>query len=114
MPDLLAGVSRNQGRRWTTDEHTRSSIAAMLAAVRASGDDPGGATTAALGQRLRELANGLIAGCRMSGPEHDALHDYLEVLLPRLAAMGGADAALAAAARQDVVAILARFQDYFE
>jgi len=112
--DPLAALQLDAGKRWASDDHTKKSIAAMSAAVQAAASDLAPAATQALGKQLQELANQLIAGCTMTGPEHDALHIYLGALLPALPAMAAADAAAALTARQQVAAILARFPDYFQ
>ena len=78
----------------------------------AATDTPAG--TAPLGKQLQDLGNTLIAGCTMKGPEHEALHTYLGVLLPSIQAMAGADAGAALAARKETAAILTRFPDYFQ
>jgi len=112
--DPLAALQLDGGKRWASDDHTRKSIAAMTAAMQDAASDMAPAATTALGKRLQELGNELIAGCTMKGPEHDALHMYLGALLPALQTMAGADAAAARAARQEVTTILGRFGDYFQ
>ena len=112
--DPLATLQLDAGKRWSSDDHTRKSVAEMLAAVKAAADDMSPGRTASLGKQLQDLGNKLIAGCTMQGREHEALHAYLGVLLPRIQITTGADAAAALAARGETAAILARFQDYFQ
>jgi hypothetical protein len=111
--DPLAFLSKNDGQPWSADEHTRTTIAAMAAAVRDATPDPSPARTAELGKQLQELRDRLFAGCTMTGPAHDALHGYLGVLLPAVQAMTGADVAAAQQARAEVAALLPRFAEYF-
>ena len=112
--DPLAALQLDAGRRWSSDDHTRKSIAAMLAAVKSATDDMSPARTASLGKQLQDLGNTLVSGCTMHGREHEALHTYLGVLLPGIQVMTGADAAAALAARTETAAVLARFPDYFQ
>jgi hypothetical protein len=111
--DPLTFLSKDAGKPWTTDAHTRATIAAMAAAVSDAAGDVSPARTAALGQRLQELRDQLFAGCTMEGPAHDALHGYLGVLLPAVQAMTGTDAAAAQRARTEVAALLPRFGEFF-
>lgn len=112
--DPLAAMQLENGKRWTSDDHTRQSIAAMRAVVNASASDLSPTRTTSLGKQLQELADKLIQGCTMTGLAHNALHTYLGVLLPGLQRMAGADAEAAGLARTEVTAVLARFTDYFQ
>ena len=40
--DPLAALQLDAGKRWSSDDHTRKSVAAMLAAVTAATDTPAG------------------------------------------------------------------------
>jgi hypothetical protein len=113
-PDPLAALSLDGGKRWTGDEHTHKYIAAMADAVQAASGDQTPAATQALGRQLQEHVDALVAGCRMQGKDHDALHVYLGALLPAVEAMTARDAAAALAARERAAAIVARFGDYFQ
>ena len=62
---------------------------------------------------MQELLDQLVAGCKMQGPAHDALHVYLSALMPRVGEMRGSDAAAAARARDEVARLLDRFGAYF-
>lgn len=112
--DLLAVVPKDAGKAWAADAHTREQIGAMAAAVQAAAGDASQQATQALGKRLQEIAGKLMAGCTMGGAAHEALHEYLGVLLPRLTAMTGPDAAAAQQARGEVAAVLGRFGEYFQ
>jgi len=111
-PDLLAAVPRNAGKTWEVDAHTRRVAQAMQDAVRAP-PPTNAAGTRALGERLQELLQQLIAGCTMQGPAHDALHAYLGALMPRVDTMHGSDPEAASRAQREVLEILRRFGDYF-
>src|SRR5690606_4266181 len=74
--DLLDSLSLDNGARWQADEHTRRSIAEMIESTRRVEAQRDPATTAVLGRELQEQLEGLIAGCTMEGPAHEALHVY--------------------------------------
>jgi hypothetical protein len=112
--DPLAGLTLDAGKRWLADDHTRKGIAALRGAVRAAAADASPQATAALGKRLQDLGDQLIAGCTMAGPAHDALHHYLGILLPGIHRMTENDANAARQARQDVAVVLDRFGGFFE
>ncbi|HEX6810422.1 MAG TPA: hypothetical protein VF384_02260 [Planctomycetota bacterium] len=112
--DPLAALQLDAGKRWISDDHTRTSLAGMRAAVQAAAGDPSRERTIALGKQLQDLGDRLVAGCTMTGPAHDALHHYLGVLLPDIHRMTGSDFEAARQARREVAAILDRFGDYFQ
>ena len=113
-PDPLAFMQLDGGKRWPVDQHTRESIAAMNAAVKAAVGDASPSRTEALGKQIQDLGERLVQGCTMTGAAHDALHGYLGVLLPAVRRMAGDDPGMASTARAEVASVLARFGTWFE
>ncbi len=101
--------------RWLADAHTHDAVAKLRAAyaqhpVRA----PAVAEYHALGDAMYAEIQALMAGCRMTGPEHDALHDWLLGLLRNVEMLrDGEDAAALATAQQGASAALDRFDERF-
>ena len=112
--DPLAAVGLDGGKRWRADDHTREILAKMQAAVKAAANDVSPARTTALAKQLQGLGDELIAGCKMTGSAHDALHVYLGELLPGFQRMAADDVERAFAARAGVAAVLGRFAEFFQ
>jgi len=74
-PDVLP-MSLNNGEKWQMDEHTRRMIGQMN--QRISSDLSG----MALGLKLQDDLNELIAGCLMTGEAHNQLHAFLMQIMP--------------------------------
>jgi hypothetical protein len=105
--------------KWTADAHTHAAIARMRAVVAASPLQKGveGAAAAVfheLGNGLEAEVDALVAGCRMKGADHDALHQWLAELLPNVEQLlEGDDLRALVRAHQGVVATLGRFDVLF-
>lgn len=71
-------------KKWQLDESTRSNIANIKGLLQgpSSGKDLG-----QLGDKLQYETDKLISECRMDGPDHDALHVWLEDYLQHLKAL---------------------------
>lgn len=75
-----ASVSTNNGAKWKADEATKKNVAAMIKVV----NDTTYASSAKRNQlsaNLQSAIDTLVKECRMKGPEHDALHAWLEKVL---------------------------------
>ena len=66
---------------WKLDASTRYNLGVIKKLLRESGSDDHLDKTAAA---LQDATNKLIKECRMEGPDHDALHMWLEVYLKHL------------------------------
>ena len=71
------GVELNNGKKWQSDKHTYDSINRMKKTVKSSS---GKNLKKNLDAELEKLFN----GCTMEGKDHDALHDYLNILMPAI------------------------------
>jgi len=84
-PAALA-LSLNKGAKWSMDEHTRMSSAALQTHLSEATPESVEAMTA-LGATLQSDLDGLIAGCEMTGPSHDQLHVFLTAFIPQVQAL---------------------------
>lgn len=73
----------NSGAKHRSDEATQKNVAAMVQIVNDS-DNLGNENRAKLTHQLQARINTLVQQCKMIGPEHDALHTWLEKVLKDL------------------------------
>ena len=73
----------NNGAKHKADDATRKNVAAMVQTVN-DADNLGKENTAKLTKQLQVRIDTLVQQCKMSGPEHDALHTWLEKVLEDL------------------------------
>jgi hypothetical protein len=75
VEDDAAELHLNNGRKWQLDDSTRENIALLDGLLEGplTGKDP-----KQLGIDLQQRTNELVSECRMEGPDHDALHVWLE------------------------------------
>jgi len=76
-------LTLNNGQKWITDESTRKNVEEMQEIVEALEKE--GIHTVdeynEAGKKIQNSADKLIQGCRMSGKEHEMLHEWLLPLL---------------------------------
>lgn len=98
----------NNGQKWQLDEATRQNMKEMKAYISQATHATGGLS----GDVLQKHADKLINECRMSGPDHDALHAWLVPFLQHVQALKNNSNAESAshAVNEDVKA----FDTYFE
>lgn len=79
----VATLSLNNGAKWQTDESTRTHAAKLNALVDdfTKSANPELNNYHAFAGTVQNELNGLINDCKMKGPEHDALHVWLEPVL---------------------------------
>jgi hypothetical protein len=73
----------NNGARHKADDPTRKNVAAMVQTIN-DPDNLGKENSAKLTKQLQGRIDTLVQQCKMSGPEHDALHAWLEKVLEDL------------------------------
>lgn len=76
----------NDGRKWKADEATRRNVAAMVNVVNDRSYTIA-ANRGALVSNMQSNIDTLVKECRMKGPEHDALHVWLEEVLKDMKAL---------------------------
>lgn len=77
------GLILNNGAKWQSDESTRVHIAKLNAVIAAFNkkSNPGMEGYQTLALETQNELNALIRDCKMKGPDHDALHKWLEPVL---------------------------------
>lgn len=86
--DGVYTLQLNNGEKWVADEATKRNVDAMAQIV--SGDMPADADTyIAKANELQTALQTMINECRMQGPDHDALHLWLEPLMAHVKQLGG-------------------------
>lgn len=101
-------LSLDGGKKWQTDEHTRSSIRRIAALVESK-------APAELGQALSGEINRLFAGCKLEGEAHNQLHIFLSELLAHVNGLYSAEDS--ESRKEEVAAItklLAIYGEFFE
>ena len=82
-------LSLNDGKKWKTDQKTlehAAELEAQLNIFEKSGKNSE-SDYKALATDLSSELNELVADCKMSGPAHDALHQWLEPVLRDVSAL---------------------------
>jgi hypothetical protein len=98
----------NNGQKWKLDEATRQNMKEIKAYISQASHASGGLS----GDELQKQADKLIKDCRMTGPDHDALHAWLGTFLQHVQALKtNRDAESASHALNEDVNI---FDTYFE
>jgi hypothetical protein len=103
-----AKLQLNNGEKWKLDESTRQNMKEIKAYISQASHS----TPVLTGNELQKYADKLVKECRMSGPDHDALHLWLGTFLQHVEALknnSGAESA-SHALNEDVK----EFDTYFE
>lgn len=76
-------LTLNNGQKWKADAATNNNVASLknAAEIFSSNSTPAINNYQALGNELGEGLNKMIRECKMSGPDHDALHLWLEPVI---------------------------------
>jgi hypothetical protein len=105
-------LTLNNGQKWKLDEPTRQNVGQIKAIV-----DKAAAQSSPnyhlLATDLQASTDKLIGECRMSGPDHDALHLWLEQYLPALKELHNDNKTVQEAAFKKVQIKVREFGDYF-
>ena len=111
-------LSLDNGKKWDADDHTMERISSMrnhiAAAGSASGSELPGSAYTDIQKNLNGEVKDLIQGCKMTGPAHDELHKYLEILIPEIENLNRGDVVVSKTSLQNIDALLNKFQNYFE
>lgn len=103
-----AKLQLNNGAKWKLDEATRQNMKEIKAYISQSSHANGVLS----GEELQKYADKLIKECRMSGPDHDALHIWLGSFLQHVQALkNNVDAETASHSLNEDVK---EFDTYFE
>lgn len=75
-------LSLNNGEKWKADSSTNNNVKVMQATVEQfAGTEKTPEAYKQLGASLQAGLDKMISECRMKGPDHDALHKWLEPLI---------------------------------
>lgn len=75
-----AVLQLNNGAKWKADDATRQNVAA-LSQVADNSRNEGFANRDRLSAELKSALDTLVKQCKMKGPDHDALHVWLETVM---------------------------------
>jgi hypothetical protein len=78
-----SGLSLNDGKRWEMDDHTRK-MSLKMSKTFFNSDHSSQASLSAMGAKLENQLNQLIAGCTMDGEAHKQLHVFLADYIPNI------------------------------
>lgn len=80
---VITELTLNNGQKWKSDAATDNNVASLkkIAEIFSSNASPAISNYQALGNDLGEGLNKMISECKMSGPDHDALHLWLEPVI---------------------------------
>ena len=90
IPEQVQPVSTSlllhDGAKWKSDSITRKNVNLMAEIIDQfnKGSDKSKSAHRKAGEKLKKAVNTLISECRMSGPEHEILHKWLEPMIEQL------------------------------
>lgn len=108
------GLALNNGAQWLADSTTRVNVTLLQRTI---ADARTAKTTNYLqtAAALQEGLNKMVKECTMQGPDHDALHQWLEPLMEKVKTLKQADSAeKASAILADIEKHLDLFTRYFK
>lgn len=106
-------LTLNNGQKWKLDEPTRKNIGEIKSILDKAAAQPA-PDYHQVATDLQAATDKLIGQCRMSGPDHDALHLWLQDYLPALKELHSTDKSIQQAAFQTVRTEVNQFGEYFE
>lgn len=118
-PDNAAYVTKeskltlNNGQKWKLDEPTRKNMGEIKSIVDKAVAQPVPDYNAVAAD-LQASTDKLIGECRMSGPDHDALHLWLEDYLPALKELHATNKPMQKTAFHTIHSQVTQFDKYFE
>jgi hypothetical protein len=74
------GLSLNNGSKWTADDATRKNVAVLQSIVNEP-NNAGMQSREQVSAQLQAILDTLVKECKMKGPDHDALHLWLNNVL---------------------------------
>ncbi len=103
----------NNGAKWKADSSTLQHVQDLKNIV-GNYKQSGEKDIPVLANRLQESLNGLINDCKMSGPDHEALHHWLEPLLDKVKDLKNASGDKGQDMVKGISDQLELFQKYFD
>ena len=110
-------LTLNNGAKWNGDESTNANVKnleTILSDFKPS-STPATADYVTLSNNLQSGLDKLVQECRMKGPDHDALHAWLEPLIVKIKNLKQtSDVNAAVSATEDIREHVHLYHDYFE
>ncbi len=78
-----AGLVLNNGAKWKADSSTKINVA-LLRDISSSAQKANLENYHQTAEQLQEGLNKMVKECKMKGPDHDALHKWLEPLVEKM------------------------------
>lgn len=108
------GLALNKGAKWQADSTTRVNVTLLQRTI-ADAKTAKTANYLQTAAALQEGLNKMVKECTMQGPDHDALHQWLEPLMEKVKTLKQADTAeKASAILADIEKHLDLFTQYFK
>lgn len=106
-------LTLNNGQKWKLDEPTRKNIGEIKGIVEKAAAQPS-PNYHQVATDLQASTDKLIGQCRMSGPDHDALHLWLGDYLPALKELHNDNQSIQKTAFQTIRTEVQHFGEYFD
>lgn len=83
VAEATTGLFLNNGAKWNTDESTRNHVQTISTIIDNFNKKPNANVTEyhSFASELENEVNTLIKDCNMTGPDHEALHQWLQPVL---------------------------------
>jgi len=107
----------NNGAKWKADSSTNENVKSLLAIIEAFNGNVDKSLTAYtdLSNDLQQGLNKMINDCKMQGPDHEALHKWLEPVIDQVSKLKQASSAVNATALFEAIqAQVKLYPQYFE
>ena len=111
------GLTLNNGAKWNGDEATNTNVKNLETILSdfTPSPSPVSADYVTLSNNLQTGLDKLVQECRMKGPDHDALHAWLEPLIGKVKNLKQtSDVNAAVTATEDIKEHVHLYHDYFE
>lgn len=104
----------NQGAKWKADSLTIANVARLKATI-AGAEKKGLENYGKVATELQADINKMVSECKMTGPDHEALHHWLEPIIENTKALGEISSSeKAGSLLTDIEKQVNRFDQYFE
>ena len=103
-------LTLNNGQKWKSDNHTMDQINKMKSVI-LEFKTSGKSDFNNLHKNMDAQTQILISGCTMTGPDHDELHKFLGMLLPKIESLKTENSFQVIA---EIEKLLDQYESYFE
>lgn len=104
----------NQGAKWKADASTKANVGKLKNTI-AGAEQKGLENYGKVATALQEDINQLVSQCKMTGPDHEALHHWLEPIIENVKALSEVSSSeKAGSLLTDIRKQVDLFDEYFE